>query len=171
MIDPVRQPNEYQALLLSYLEDRDVREVFQQLPEQLRGVIDRAGEHLRTRPAEGEWSVMELVGHLMDAEIVVATRLRWILAQDEPPLPGYDQDDWVAKLRHNDGDPNEMVAVIEVLRRSNLGLWEAASEEDRARVGQHVERGPESFDLTFRLGAGHGLVHLEQMERTLEAVS
>jgi hypothetical protein len=44
------------------------------------------------------------------------------------------------------------------------------SAEDRARVGIHTERGPESYELTFRLVAGHDRVHLGQARRALDQV-
>jgi hypothetical protein len=34
----------------------------------------------------------------------------------------------------------------------------------------HAERGPESYELTFRLIAGHDRFHLAQAERALDAV-
>ena len=103
----------------------------------------------------------------MDAEIVLAARYRWVLAHDEPPLVGYDQDLWVERLRHQDDDPAEMLALYRALVRSHLQLWERSSDADRARVGIHAERGPESYDLSFRMLAGHGLFHLAQMRRAL----
>ena len=42
--------------------------------------------------------------------------------------------------------------------------------EDRARYGVHAERGPESYELTFRLIAGHDRFHLAQAGRTLAAL-
>lgn len=171
MIDPVLQPGEYQALVLSYLADRDPAEVQSEFAGWLEAVVGEAGDRLRTRPAPGEWSALELLGHLVDAEVVAAGRYRWILAQEEPPLPGYDQDLWVARLHHNEADPEEMLALFRAVRRSNLELWRTTSGEERARVGIHAERGRESFDLTFRLTAGHGLLHLEQMRRTLAAAA
>jgi hypothetical protein len=35
----------------------------------------------------------------------------------------------------------------------------------------HAERGPESYELTFRLIAGHDRFHLAQARRALAAVS
>ena len=35
----------------------------------------------------------------------------------------------------------------------------------------HAERGPESFDLSFRLIAGHDRFHVAQAGRALNAVS
>jgi hypothetical protein len=170
MIDPVGQPNEYQQLLLRYLGDQDPAEVQARTPDVLAELVERAGDALRTRPAEGEWSVMELLGHVFDAEIVMAGRYRWVIAHDEPPLAGYDQDLWVSRLRHNDAQPEELLSVFRVLRSANIALWVGSTPQQRARVGMHSERGPESFDLSFRMMAGHDLFHIEQANQTLSAV-
>jgi hypothetical protein len=47
-------------------------------------------------------------------------------------------------------------------------MWAASSEQERARVGMHTERGPESFELMFRLIAGHDRVHHGQAVKTLQ---
>lgn len=170
-VDPVAQASEYQRMLLGVLGDGDPAAVQETLVPGVRQLVRAAGPDLRVRPARGEWSVAELVGHLLDSEIVTAARYRWILAHDRPSLVGYDQDLWVERLGHQEEDPEEMLAVLDALRRSNLGLWARSSPDDRARVGIHAERGPESFDLLFRLNAGHGLFHMAQMRQTLEKVA
>jgi hypothetical protein len=60
--------------------------------------------------------------------------------------------------------------VFEALRTANLALWRRSSPEQRARVGLHRERGPESYELMFRLLGGHDRVHLDQADRALAAV-
>jgi hypothetical protein len=60
--------------------------------------------------------------------------------------------------------------VFEPLRAGNLALWYRTPHERRDRVGIHAERGPESYELTFRLIAGHDRFHLAQAERALDAV-
>jgi len=170
-VDPVAEADAYRAMLLGLLGDQDPARIQADLPDRLGDVLKEAGSHLRTRPAPGEWSALEVLAHILDAEIAYAGRYRWILAQDEPPLIGYDQDRWVERLHHADEDPEEMLALFAALRRSHLELWERSTERERARVGIHSERGPESLDLSFRLIAGHGLFHLGQMRRTLAQVS
>ena len=59
-------------------------------------------------------------------------------------------------------------AAYEANRRWNLAFWERLPVADRARFGMHRERGPESVEMTFRLAAGHDLVHLEQTRRALD---
>jgi hypothetical protein len=76
----------------------------------------------------------------------------------------------VDNLHDDDEDPEALLAQYESLRSGNVALWRSASTADRARVGLHRERGPESFDLMFRMLAGHDRVHLAQARRALEAV-
>ena len=81
-VDPVSQPNEYQRLLLGRLGDNDPVEVQERTPAELRSLIEEAGADVRTRPDPKEWSVLELIAHICDAELVIAGRYRWILAHD-----------------------------------------------------------------------------------------
>jgi hypothetical protein len=168
--DPVQDPTGYQQLLLAALGDDDPAEVLRGTPSELRDLVTEAGDDLRSPPEPTEWSVVECVGHIVDAALMTAIRCRWILAHDRPPLVPYDQDLWVRGLRHIDDDPEELLRLFEAVRAADLALWARSSGEDRARVGIHEERGPESYDLTFRLAAGHDRVHMAQARRALAIV-
>jgi hypothetical protein len=165
--DPVAEARAYQQLLLALLGEDQPDAIQEQTEAALKSVLKEAGSDSRRRPAPAEWSVMELLGHLADAEMVMSARYRWTLSQDRPPLVGYDQDLWVARLRHNDDQPDELLAVFSVLRAANLQLWRRSSADDRQRVAMHAERGPESYELMFRMLAGHDRFHLNQMRDTL----
>jgi hypothetical protein len=165
--DPVTEGRAYQQQLLTLLGQDDPAEVQELTEAGLRSVLNDAGSDLRRRPAPAEWSVLELLGHLVDAEIVMSGRFRWTISQDQPPLLGYDQDHWVARLHHNDDQPHELRAVFSALRAANLGLWRRSSADERERVAMHSERGPESYQLMFRMLAGHDRFHLKQMRETL----
>jgi len=168
--DPVREAKAYQDSLLAALGDDDPADAQGTTPDRIRRLIAEAGADLRTKPEPREWSVLECIGHVTDAETVMSARYRWVLAHDEPELIGYDQDLWVDGLRRNDGDPADLLAAFEAARRANIALWRRSTAEQRARVGIHRERGRESFDLMFRLLAGHDRVHLDQADRALAAV-
>jgi hypothetical protein len=165
--DPASEAAAYQQLLLSLLGDDDPVEVQDVTPAMVYALLQDAGPDLRRRPAPTEWSVLELLGHLVDAEVVMSARFRWIISQDKPPLLGYDQDLWVARLRHNDDQPDVLLGTFSALRGANLGLWQRSSAEERQRVAMHAERGPESYALMFRMLAGHDRFHLNQMRDTL----
>jgi hypothetical protein len=167
--DPVSDARAYQRMLLAALGDDDPAEAAAETPGRIRDLIAEAGPHLRARPAPREWSPLLCIAHIADAEVVMSGRYRWVLAQDEPDLVGYDQDQWVDRLHTDEDDPDLVLARFEVLRAANIELWRRASPADRARVGIHRERGPESFDLMFRMLAGHDRIHVDQARRALDA--
>jgi hypothetical protein len=169
--DPISDPSGYQQHLLGLLGDDDPADVQASTPAAWRALVAEAEGRLADPPSPGEWSVLECLGHASDAEIVYSARYRWILAHDEPPLIGYDQDLWVERLRHSQDDPDELLSVLEALRAANLALWGRIADADKARIGMHSERGPESIDLSFRLIAGHDRFHLAQARRALDAVT
>jgi hypothetical protein len=166
--DPVNKPDAYRQMLLGALGDQDPAVVLAAGPAAAREVIVQAGSALRSRPALGEWSVLECIAHMTDSDLIAGARMRWIASENEPDIVGYDQALWVSQLRQNDDDPELLLATFAALRRWNLDLWARLPVADRARVGVHRERGPESIDLTFRLMAGHDLIHLDQARRALE---
>lgn len=169
-IDPVQSPEAYRRQLLSLLGDDDPAVVGASTVARLRDLVAEAGDRLRIRPEPTEWSVIEGIGHLVDSEITTSARVRWILAEDQPDIVGYDQDLWVDGLRHRDDDPNDLIALFEALRSANLRLWASRPPADRERVGIHRERGLESYGLMVRLAAGHDRFHVAQAERALNAV-
>jgi hypothetical protein len=178
VIDPrvVSQPadwqaNEYQRLLLGALGESDPAQVQSETPASIRALIAEAGDDLRTRPEASEWSVLQCIAHICDAELVIAGRYRWILAHDEPDILPYDQDLWVDRFHSSGADDVEvMLALFEALRRADIDLWRSTPTADRERFGLHRERGPESYELTFKLTAGHDLIHLDQARKTLTQV-
>jgi hypothetical protein len=168
--DPISQAAAYQQSLLTVLGGDDPAEAQATTPAAIRALIAEAGVDLRTRPGPGEWSVLGCVDHIVDAELVMAARYRWVIAHDEPEIVGYDQDLWVDRLHAVDPDIEALVSFFEALRSANLALWAQTTAADRARVGIHRERGRESLQLMFDMIGGHDRVHLGQARRTLEAV-
>jgi hypothetical protein len=168
--DPITQAKGYQEYLLAALGADDPAEAQASTPVTLRGLVRDAGDELATAPEPGEWSALECVAHITGAEIVYSGRYRWILAHDEPPLIGYDQDLWVSNLPQDRQDPAALLDLFDSLRAANLRLWRGSSEAERARFGVHAERGPESFDLSFRLIGGHDRIHTEQARRAVASV-
>jgi hypothetical protein len=94
----------------------------------------------------------------------------WVLSETEPTLIGYDQTAWVAALDYSTVDAASLLDFFGALRRANVALWRRTPAADRTRVGLHAERGPESYELLFRMQAAHGRVHRAQAERALAVV-
>ena len=157
--------------LLDFLGGRDPLEVQAQLVECLERAIDGLNDvQLRAAEAPGKWSVIEVVQHFADIEIVYGYRYRTVLGDDEPAITGFDQDGWASMLGYRDADPDAALAQLSLMRDTNLRLLRKLTQEQRDRVGHHAERGPESLWRTVELVAAHDLVHLAQIERIKAAI-
>ena len=158
----------YVQALLEVLGNRRPLEVLPELmpwlERRLQGVTDAA---LRRPEAPGKWSVAEVIQHLADSDLVFGFRARMILAEDRPPLQGYDQDRWAAVLGYREVSPESALAQLGALRAANLAVLHRLGPADLERVGMHSERGAESLGHLTRLMAAHDLVHRRQIERVL----
>ena len=162
----------YVSAILELLGDRDPMAVLREMPSALpRAIEGLSPRQLRQPERQDKWSIGQILQHLADAEVVWAWRMRLVLAQDRPPLTGYDQDLWAERLHYDEADPSDAIDLFAVLRRASLRLMERASPVDLQRVGVHVERGEESLEHLRRLYAGHDLLHLRQIERVRRAVA
>ena len=162
----------YVTAILGLLGDQDPLNVLRETSNQLDRIVASTPRHVLARPeAAGKWSMSAVLAHLADSDLVWGWRLRLILAQDRPPLTGYDQDRWASRLGYAETDARDSVAMFSILRKTNLRLIERAAPEDLQRVGVHVERGEESLEHQLKLYAGHDLLHLNQLDRILKTVA
>ena len=165
-----QQTAAYVEALLNLLGERDVLGVLRDTPAALQAALaGQSPARLTTPEAPGKWSVVHVVQHLADSEIVWGWRMRLILAQDRPSITGYDQDRWAERLHYELSNPFEAIEEFSIVRRANLRLLERTSPADLERVGVHAERGVESLGHLERLYAGHDLLHLRQIDRILGA--
>ena len=162
----------YVTAILELLGDRDPFTVLRATPEALQRIVESTPYGVLAKPeAPGKWAMIHVLAHLADSDLVWGWRLRLILAQDRPPLTGYDQDAWANRLGYADSEPHDSVRTFSILRSSNLRLLGRATPDDMQRVGVHVERGDESLAHHLKLYAGHDILHLNQLERIRQAVS
>lgn len=161
----------YVNATLALLGDEDPRAVLERTPEELARRLEGLDTELGARPGpEGGWSVLQTMRHWVDSELVWSVRLRRAVAEDRPRLEGFDQDLWVERLRHAEGDLRHALEEFVVVRALNLRFLDERTDEELRRVAVHSERGEETVAHMIRLYAGHDLVHLRQIERVRAAV-
>lgn len=161
----------YVSDLLELLGDRDPLETMEELLPALRRAVEGLEDGLlRTREAPGKWSVLEVLLHLADTELVYRYRMRKIVAEPGSVLPGYDQDAWARGLGYGAGELESAFEELATLRRANLRWLRGLGDEELDRVGVHEERGPESVRRITQLLAAHDLVHRNQIQRIKAAV-
>jgi hypothetical protein len=137
------------------------RQTVGQLEQLLRGVPSK---QLAERPTPEKWSVVELLAHFADAEIVSTWRYRQMIEHDGCSLPGYGQELWARLGGYAARDPQESLQLFRVMREANLRMFDMLTADEWKRHGVHLERGEMTVrDLAVQI-AGHDLNHLAQIK-------
>ncbi len=158
----------YTQALLQVLGTREPLEVLSELIPWLGERILALDETaLRRAEAPGKWSVVEVIQHVADSDLVFGFRLRMILTEDKPRLEGYDQDAWASTFHYREVELDTAIEQLHSLRSANFHVLKRLSGAQLERVGLHSERGPESAGFLLRLMAAHDLVHRRQIDRIL----
>ncbi|GIW19493.1 DinB family protein [Tepidiforma sp.] len=132
-------------------------------PSLVRAALSGAGPAELSRPGSGGWSVRDVLVHLADAELVRAARLRFILADEAPPvLPAFDEERWKRRLSYLWRSPEAALALYDALVFSNLELLRQCDAAAFGREGI-VAGEPVSAAELVRRGAAHGAEHAAQV--------
>jgi uncharacterized damage-inducible protein DinB len=122
-----------------------------------QGVAGLSREQLLARPIEGKWSSLEVVCHLADFEAVFVDRLTAVIAENEPTLPGRDEQKYAARLAYHERDLEEQLRLIEACRGHVTRILRTLGDADLARKGIHTEAGP----LTLEQLLGRIINHIQ----------
>jgi hypothetical protein len=155
---------------LSPAERRDRIERYAAGPARLTAALERVAPAARQwRPGAGQWSVHEVVCHCADAETNGAARIRYLLAEKEPVLEGYDQDVWATTLDYHAQPLEPALAVVAAVRAHTAALLRRLPDEAWRREGRHTELGRYTAEDWLRIYADHLDVHARQIETAAEA--
>jgi hypothetical protein len=158
------------------LEDRDpqawtlkaLREAGGSLLNELYGLDE---ERLRWRPAEGEWSLKEIAGHLRDAEELALAQVQAFVSGGSSKLPAWDVDVLPGERDYRGDDIEVLLASFRSARRETTTLLWTVTEADWEREGEHPYRGALTLGEVARELAQHDLEHLWQVRKVKEGLS
>ena len=126
--------------------------------------LEALGPDAGWRPAPGEWSAMECLGHIVEAERRGFNgRIRTILAADRPALQGWDQVAAAAARRDHEREPAELLAEFLPLRADSIDLVRTLGPDDLARTGIHERVGELSVGDLVGEWVHHDRNHVKQM--------
>jgi hypothetical protein len=161
-------PQEYIQRMLGNVKGQDPLRVQAATPNRLDRLVKGVpASKLRKRPAPDKWSVVEILTHLGDTEIVGGWRIRSILGAPGTPIQPFDQDAWAVAGHYAKRDPHKCLEQFRAVREANLALFRSLTAEQWKHHGMHAERGEETVEHIVRMFAGHDLNHLQQIERIL----
>lgn len=124
------------------------------LPRELQG----------TAPADGEWSVNHVIGHLIEAERRGFNgRIRQILADDDPKLQTWDQVQVARDRRDDQRDGLALLREFEELRTDSVALVRGLRPEQLPRAGDHPEVGRITVQDLIHEWVHHDRSHVRQL--------
>jgi hypothetical protein len=126
-----------------------------------QAVAGMTREQLTARPIAGKWSTLEVVCHLADSDLILADRMKRVLAEDRPPLTAFDETRFVAALAYHERDLEEELALIEHSRRQMARILRTLPSEAWTRVGIHSEYGPRTLEQLLQTSINHIPHHLK----------
>jgi hypothetical protein len=152
-------------------EEKTVDEVLEPIwailsgtPHRWRNLIESLPEPLsRCPPAPGEWSPVECLNHLCDADRdYFSIRVQVFLAGGTivPINPG-------ESASHETASPAQVLAEFERLRDQSLLVLKGLTDGDLTRTADHPEYGSVQLGEMLHEWAAHDLSHTIQAERAL----
>ncbi len=138
-------------------------------PRTLRAVAGEiAAEDARWKPADGGWSVLEIVWHLADEERVdFAVRLRSTI---ETPLAGWppiDPEGLATERRYNELDMGEALDRFECDRAEHIEWLRTLTMSDLLKEHDHPRMGAVPASVMLASWSAHDALHLRQISKRL----
>jgi hypothetical protein len=127
-------------------------------------------EVLAWHPAEGEWCAKECLGHILEAERRGFNgRIRKILAESEPALPGWDQQAVARERNDCQRLASELLAEFSAQRADSVALVGGLSETDVQRGGTHEKVGYVHVGDLLQEWIHHDRNHFRQLQANIQA--
>jgi hypothetical protein len=139
-------------------------DAFERGPTKVRSAV--AGlthADLTARPGPGDWSILEVVIHLVDSDAISIDRMKRMLTEDNPPLFYADETAYVQKLFSHDQDLEDALVLMEVGRRQFARVLRKLSPEAFDRTGNHNRAGRVTV-------GGYVLSYIKHIDEHLEYI-
>ena len=111
----------------------------------------------------GDWTAVEVLGHLADAAEIFADRVERCIEEDRPTIASYDQDAVAAERRNAERDPMGLSQRVMVAHRRMVRLLTQA--DHRSRPGVHAEWGVVDAGHFAAYQAKHAGEHTDELAR------
>ena len=122
---------------------------------------------IRRKPAPNEWSIVEIVGHLIDTEQLLRYRIVRMVTIDHPAIIPYDQDAAVVRNAYQKANLNVLLRTLAAERETTLHTFKGFTATQLARTGWHLEYGLWVVADVITYLAKHDFVHDAQIRANL----
>ncbi|MCB8978785.1 MAG: DinB family protein [Ardenticatenaceae bacterium] len=166
----IQKPNEgeYAPYAIIYIDQvPDDGLVVNHLQDNLKAVqtlvLSLPPEKLTSRWADGEWTIKEILVHIMDTERIFCYRALRFARNDDTELPGFEQDDYVPYTQANKRKIADILEEYSAVRQATITFFNSFVEETLTRAGI-VSGQRVSVRALASMIAGHELHHLDSIK-------
>jgi hypothetical protein len=123
-----------------------------QMLDRFAAVISAGTERLQavnapdSRAKADDWSKREELGHLIDSAINNYARVIRVQREQDPQLPGYEQDAWVERQGYQERDWKELISLWSAL---NTHMLHASRRVPASAYGRKCKVGGTEMTLEF----------------------
>lgn len=116
------------------------------------------------------WTVLEVMCHLRDFELVFIERVETMLKKITPTFTVFDQNEAVTENKYSEQMLGEVVQAFSLHRERTLSLFKNLEPQQWQRMGIHPKKGRMSVtDMPENL-IFHDSKHIRQVSRILAAM-
>lgn len=156
--------NEYAPFYASYIQALENVELLEELEICIHDFI-RFVQHIPMdkfdfRYAEGKWTIKDIIQHLIDVERVFSYRAMRIARNDTTPLPGFDENFYVANTHANNRSIQDLLSELALVRQSTLFLFKSFTSAQLTKIGTASDKQVSVRAIGFIL-IGHQKHHQE----------
>jgi DinB superfamily len=150
----------YYSKYVSLVPEGDVvATLSQQLDKTLSLLSSLTPGQADSRYAPDKWSIKELLGHVIDTERIFGYRALRFARNDQTPLNGYEQDDYVRAANFGERELSDLADEFANVRRANIHLFRSLDETAWLRRGVASDNEVSVRGLAYII-AGHELHHI-----------
>lgn len=147
----------------------EILSILEKIPAQVEEWVRGVNDHLLSkRASQEEWSVKEIVGHIIEVERLLLKRVKTIMeAQGIPELPA-TVPPWELQegKGYEDWQVSELVGQLKANRSGTLAFLSHLKDDDWTREGSNQGSPVSILDLGTWL-ANHDVGHVAQIKRYL----
>lgn len=156
------QTHEYSGQVGDYIKlvNGDLIELLQRQATEFPEFINVLFAKAEYAYAPGKWTIKEMMGHIIDTERIFSYRITAFARGEKQPLPGFEQDDYMASSNFSNRSLLSLTEEFSLLRKANLYLFRSLTEEELNRTGTASGRKISVRAILFAT-AGHLIHHTE----------
>ena len=134
------------------------------LLERVPGRLGRlSNDQVERRPTPSAWSPKEELGHLLDSAANNHQRIVRAQLEDNPTMPGYEQNRWVAVHAYQRREWGELIGLWTALNRQLLAAAEAVPDSAWSRTLTVGGSEPLTLEFVFEDYLAHMMHHLQHI--------